>query len=882
MPDGFIERMGLQAVLDLKEFRQNARIYDQNLKQLNQQTQKAAEQTQKSADQMAGAWDHFFKQVDATTKGVDKSYKQMATQSKKAATDMEKALTGMAKKALAAAAAFVTLRKAVGFLAQATQLAARVETLGVSLAVVGRNAGYSQEQIDAFEEAVKKQGITTRAARQALLQMAQAQVDFTHASDLARIAQDAAVIAQTDSSEAFQRLTTIIQTGNVLMGRNLGLQLDFQGGYKRLATQLNKTTEELTDQEKVQARVNVVMEAGVLIAGTYEAAMETAGKMQASLNRLFEETQLVIGRIQLGGFATGIEEITRLMKELGKWMEENEEELEALGMSVTMLADAMISFADLDLPVEELTEFVDKMTTLVSMLAVGIETVKEWNIELGYTGEILSKISPLLPAAEMTRGIDAIIDKFTEWRKADEDLFKTQAQLREERKDTLDQEIKDIKEANRAALAAREAAAEAARATEAERLAALEEMREKAAEKLQGYLDRIADMQLAHDRKLADMAEDYRIKRERAWAKYEKSVVKEITKGQKAIAKLEAKYRKRRDKAFADYAKRVSKVEKDLARDIAKAQADFALRQSQVQERLQLDRIQSERRYQFERARLVAEGDTLAIEELDARYKLEQEEQRENEALRKKQAKETQRAMVEAMKEAGREQAKELVKALAEQMAELQEQSREEIEEREQANRDRIDEMATGYADQQRLADEDHQRSIEKADRNYERQLEDLGRNLADQEELQELGAEQTEWVLDQYYGEGGISDRIMEGWHERENTRILVTAALLGQLAAGASQGPLLPGGVPMPGQEVGMDQGGIVAGPATVRVGAGIVEAFTPLGNIGGGGFDLSWSGGPIPISGLEGASPTDVSRIARELAESLTAKIRTRRRN
>jgi len=40
--------------------------------------------------------------------------------------------------------------------------------------------------------------------------------------------------------------------------------------------------------------------------------------------------------------------------------------------------------------------------------------------------------------------------------------------------------------------------------------------------------------------------------------------------------------------------------------------------------------------------------------------------------------------------------------------------------------------------------------------------------------------------------------------------------------------------------------------------------------------------WAGGPIPISGLEGASSTDINAIAKALAVMLTNKIRVRRRN
>jgi hypothetical protein len=401
---------------------------------------------------------------------------------------------------------------------------------------------------------------------------------------------------------------------------------------------------------------------------------------------------------------------------------------------------------------------------------------------------------------------------------------------------------------------------------------------DKIADAVNRALERIEDMQIAHTRRLADLADDYAVKQERAWAKYEKAVAKEIARGQAQIAKLEESYSKRRAKTIADYQKRIARAEAQASEARVKAQEDFDRRERQARERYQLDMLQSERRYQFERNRLVAEGDTLAIEELDARYKLEQEEARENEALRQKQSREGQAEQIREAGEAAREQIDELRQQLAETLDEQEANYYEQIEAQRRANQDRLAEIHVAYAEQQRLADEDYQLSIEKANLNYQRQQEDLGRNLARQEELQELGGEEVERILQRYYGEDGVADRIMEEYYARRTAELIAYAALMTQVG---EYKPLLPGGIPMPGQQVGMDAGGIVVGPQTVQVGAGVVEAFAPIGHMGGGSFDLSWSGGPIPISGLEGASSEDVSRIARELATSLTQKIRTRRR-
>lgn len=407
----------------------------------------------------------------------------------------------------------------------------------------------------------------------------------------------------------------------------------------------------------------------------------------------------------------------------------------------------------------------------------------------------------------------------------------------------------------------------------------VEDSWEKITDAVNDALSRIEDMQIAHNRRLADLADDYRIKQERAWDKYEKAIAKEIGRGQARIAKLEDRYTKRRAKTIANFQKRMAKAEEKVSESRVKAQEDFERRERHARERFQLDVLQSERRYQFERNRLVAEGDTLAIEQLDARYELEQEEAKENEALRRRHAGEGQAEQIREAGEAAREQVEELRQQLAETLSEQERNYLDQIEGQKQANQERLAEIHIAYADQQRLADEDYQRSIEKANLNYQRQQEDLGRNLAKQEELQELGAEEVATLLNRYYGEDGVADRIMAGWHDREDARIMLTAALMTQIGEWR---PLLPGGIPMPGQAVGMQMGGILEGPAMAYVEPGVTEAFVPLTGpgAGGGAFTHEFINA-LQVIGLESASPTNANLLVKELLVSLAASLRTKRK-
>lgn len=202
--------------------------------------------------------------------------------------------------ALAALGLGITIKQLGQFAWESTMLAARVETLGVVTQTLGKTAGYTRQEITDLERSIQKQGITTQASRQSLALMMQAQIDLTHATGLARLAQDAAVVANINSSEAFQRLIMVITSGNVIMARRMGLQVNFNQGYQILAERLGKSTLELTANEKAQERVNIVMKEGAQIAGAYENAMDTVGKQVLSTARYWEEYKLAVGQANVG------------------------------------------------------------------------------------------------------------------------------------------------------------------------------------------------------------------------------------------------------------------------------------------------------------------------------------------------------------------------------------------------------------------------------------------------------------------------------------------------------------------------------------------------------------------------------------------------------
>lgn len=181
------------------------------------------------------------------------------------------------------------------FLKEVTVLAGRVDTLGIVLNNVGTISGYTRGTLSNLEQQIKSLGITTQAARQSMVLLAQGEIDLSNAAKLSRIAQDAAVIAGINSSEAFERLVVAIQRTNTWMLRNLGIMINLHNVYREYAVTSGRVSTTLSTNEKQQLLLNEVLKKGVLIQGSYESAMASVHKQYTSLDRVIEETKRSLG-----------------------------------------------------------------------------------------------------------------------------------------------------------------------------------------------------------------------------------------------------------------------------------------------------------------------------------------------------------------------------------------------------------------------------------------------------------------------------------------------------------------------------------------------------------------------------------------------------------
>ncbi len=204
------------------------------------------------------------------------------------------------------------------YLLKSALTAARTETLGVAMEQVGKQAGYSKDELSAQEKIIKELGITTQGARTILMRFMQSNLNIADASKLARAAQDFAVIGLVNSTEATTDLTDAVATQNPLLLRKYGIIKYLNDIYEDYARVIGKSAATLTQSEKQQAMLNTVLEEGKKVAGSYEASMTTAGKTMLSFDRVIEELENNLGRAFLPALNSVVKGVYQLFSAVNK------------------------------------------------------------------------------------------------------------------------------------------------------------------------------------------------------------------------------------------------------------------------------------------------------------------------------------------------------------------------------------------------------------------------------------------------------------------------------------------------------------------------------------------------------------------------------------
>lgn len=263
----------------------------------------------------------------------------MGQKAKQAASEMStaemagSALTNVVTKFAKALLVLAGVKITFDYLKDAAAFAGQMDSLGSTLNVVGRNAGYLSEELTGFEEGLDKLGISTKSARESMVSMMQAGISLrtqsgettTQIEKLARVSQDLSAVTGTNASEALSRLISRIQLMDSVGLRNMGLQIDMTAAQQDYAASIGKSANALSENEKRQAIMNAVLKDAAKYTGAYEESLESAGRKAETLKRQTSEFSLALGNHLLPAykeviFATSgmLDGLTKIAQEFDK------------------------------------------------------------------------------------------------------------------------------------------------------------------------------------------------------------------------------------------------------------------------------------------------------------------------------------------------------------------------------------------------------------------------------------------------------------------------------------------------------------------------------------------------------------------------------------
>ena len=286
-------------------------------------------------------------------------------QAKVGATQLE---TGMgtlktAVLGLVSAAALLKVGKTLfDFGEDAILAAARVQELEIINQQLGKNAGISGDQIKAETQEVRKMGIEAGVSNQVVAEFIRSHLDLSKASELARVAQDAATISGKNSTEALLGIITGIVTLQPEVIRTNGIVINLIGAETELADSLGISTNELTAAQKQQAALNAVLDAGTTVAGAYEAAMTSGSKILRSYPRYVNDILVNVGEPFLNAFNKGAKAVGEFLKKLGEMTAEGGKLrpiIDKLAEGAGLLVDKFVLFLE-DFDAEKFAEGVLK------------------------------------------------------------------------------------------------------------------------------------------------------------------------------------------------------------------------------------------------------------------------------------------------------------------------------------------------------------------------------------------------------------------------------------------------------------------------------------------------------------------------------------------
>lgn len=356
----------------------------------------------------------YDKGLKAGISQAKREFKDFSSTVNDSVTSANKALSSLGS-TMSTVISAMALYKVGDFLKDTALASSRYQEMGLVMNVVGKNAGYSAEQLAYVDEQMQKTGISMTESRTAITKLSQAHIDLSMATKLARAAQDAAVIGNMNSSEALDALIHGITSAQVEVLRNIGINVSWEQSYAKVAKETGRATTSFSEQEKMMIRVNAALEAATRINGAYEAAMTNAGKQLRTLTgRELPDFKVAMGKafdpVMADFISAAREALVKLREEITRPDVQNA--LQNLGRAITDTAKAMST--EMPAAVSNLLKAINPLLVWYNSLPEDIKS----GIGVGLVGKILfGRLGLLLGYFDLTN------KKISQFKKDHPEIF---------------------------------------------------------------------------------------------------------------------------------------------------------------------------------------------------------------------------------------------------------------------------------------------------------------------------------------------------------------------------------------------------------------------------------------------------------------------------
>jgi hypothetical protein len=308
------------------------------------------------------------KSTNETSRGVQDSFDRMGY-----------AADAFAQKAGMVAAVVGTAFVAMGL--KSFQAAAEVEELDTVMQVVGSTTGVTYQKLLETADAIRDNGIEYASAQQMAIKFAKNSLEVGKAADIARVAQDLAVISQANSTDTANRLTHAVLNLNSMMLRNAGVQTTVAQAVRAYSKEHNVAVKSMTTSQKQQAVLDAILKEGAKIAGVYTMSMTNAGKVLRSFPRITKQLQVAFGQSLIKPLGPLILQIYELYKNFANLFEE--------GSALRPVIDALTAV---------LQKLVDPITAAVTKAVDFVKNMKPVTASIGEMGAQIQRYLPVIGA----------------------------------------------------------------------------------------------------------------------------------------------------------------------------------------------------------------------------------------------------------------------------------------------------------------------------------------------------------------------------------------------------------------------------------------------------------------------------------------------------